>query len=161
MATALALACTSGGAYPAPKSDTLFDDPDDPGNTGNNGTRPDAAGDASNRSCGADRDCPAVFRCGYAREAGCAATGACILRDPCDAACVPMLGCGCSGSNIVVCECDDFATEPLLKLGKCAVPVDAAAIDAADDAAIDAVAIIDAAPDVDVADAGVGDASAD
>jgi hypothetical protein len=60
MATGLALACTGSGTLPGPTSDKNFDDPDDPGNTGTNGTRPDAAGDAANRACGADRDCPAA-----------------------------------------------------------------------------------------------------
>lgn len=153
MATSLALACTGSGTFPGPTSDKNFDDPDDPGNTGNNGTRPDAGGDAANRACGADRDCPAAYRCGYPREAGCAATGACILRDPYDAACVPMTGCACSGKNIVVCECDDYTTEPLLHLGKCAVPSDAAAADAA---AGDAAVL-----DAEVPDAGPADAPAE
>jgi hypothetical protein len=80
------------------------------------------------------------------------------LRDPYDAACVPMTGCACSGKNIVVCECDDYTTEPLLHLGKCAVPSDAAVADApAADAALIDAAVLDA----EVPDAGPADAPAE
>jgi hypothetical protein len=114
-----------------PAGSNNYDDPDDPGTPGVVSSAPDAAGDASGRPCLGARDCPAVYLCAYPIDAGCDASGRCILNEAAPG-CDTDYACACDDTVINMCAPEGYASAPIISIGACGAG-DADASDAGSD----------------------------
>ncbi len=125
---ALASACSSSGALPAPKSDSQSDDPDDPGAPGTVGavgaTSGNDASDDASKKCNIDRDCKIGLRCFFPVTEGCGAQGQCLdFQDSPD--CPITKRCTCAGTTLSACAPLGYATFPTQAQAGCVVTGDA------------------------------------